>query len=227
MSSKSSSRNKDSPGCFEKLRHFFCEKRADEEELLAHDPTGDSGSADNDGCRTPKKKDPVPPMSSEERHELAKQFIRKKNLELGCDFNELPENAKVRLREMMGADYNWSPTKSLQEKKKDVTTFADEFKAYLETQPFWDNRWGKQRPFFFKDKDIEKYLVIRKQQNGGNCYMHAVVVFIHYIQTIRSLKDKKKKKGRSIKKDNNKKEGETVRHSFCVSSCLWWRLHLH
>jgi hypothetical protein len=184
------------PGFFATLCRFFCGKSADHDEELPT-PTDESIHL-NGGFSTPKSQHPAQSgFSKKTRDDLAKDFIEDKGLELGCEFDQLDEGAKIRLRELMSNDYSWSPTKSV-EKKEAVTTFAEEYKGLLETQPFWKSETqpfsesdtqpseSETQPlFFFEEKDIEKYMVIRKQ-NGGVCYMHAVVVFVHYIQAIRS-----------------------------------------
>ena len=140
-------------------------------------------SADNEeGYKTLKGQTSI---SAEDRCGPAKSFIEEKELDLV--YEDLDESVQNRLKRLMSGDYRWSPGKYQMEKRRDATTFADEFDKFLKKLPD-EFAWLKSyQSVFFIDAAMSKhgYLVIRRQKAGVS-FMHAVAVLQHYLQCLRT-----------------------------------------
>ena len=140
-------------------------------------------SADSEeGYNTLKRQTSI---SEEDRCGPAKSFIEEKELDLV--YEDLDESVQNRLKRLMSGDYRWSPGKYQIEKRRDATTFGDEFDKFLKKLPD-EFAWLKAyQSVFFNDAAMSKhgYLVIRRQKAGVS-FMHAVAVLQHYLQCLRT-----------------------------------------
>ena len=123
---------------------------------------------------------PLEPAAYEEIPEetrRARQFIEEKALQyeefLPVTCEHLSASSKKRLVQLLGSDLTWSPGDA-DEKPEFATTFEEAFEKFCESCPEWKNL---DNVFWKEDAG---YLVMRCQRSGL-CYMHAVVVFVHYL----------------------------------------------
>ena len=114
---------------------------------------------------------------SEEAHARVRRFVEEKALQyeefLPVTYEHLSASSKKRLVQLLGSDITWSPGDA-DEKPEFATTFEEAFEKFCESCPEWKNL---DNVFWKEDAG---YLVMRCQRSGL-CYMHAVVVFVHYL----------------------------------------------
>lgn len=125
---------------------------------------------------TPKQ--PIQPkMTREESEKNAREFMENKGLNISYD--QLDEFGKLRASRLMSTDFSWSPK---QEKigNHGETTFREQWELFCRKFPIWEDL----SHVFFDEDALDNFLVIREQR-GGICFMHAVTVYLHYLQYLR------------------------------------------
>jgi hypothetical protein len=100
---------------------------------------------------------------------------------LPIDYDSLDFKGKSILHRMMSPDFSWSPGKPSEEgRTRTRTTFIAEFETFCSKKGMDVWKQDDYSRVFFEEKHMRDYMVIRRQRSG-NCYMHAVVAFVHYL----------------------------------------------
>ena len=139
-------------------------KRTAEPETPVNSPTKKQCSSD----RKPTPKEVL---------EKAMAFIKAKGLDkldAPVIWKNLSDESKKRLTRLLKGDITWNPNGPEEEKPAFATTFETAFDNFCAVCPAW-----RCPENVFWDTNA-KYLVIRCQRSGL-CYMHAVVVLVHYL----------------------------------------------
>ena len=100
-------------------------------------------------------------------------------------YDDLDADGKARARRLMTGDYGWSPSNNNHgELLRGETKFRHEFEAFCE-KSLQASAWNDLSRVFFDEPAMDQFLVIRSQRSGI-CFLHAGVLWQHYLKCKRT-----------------------------------------